>query len=182
MSDATLNEETRANRLHLELERRELFYTQHNPSKRSPYGPDDRVLALELARPLLPEPKGAQPKEGALEYLVRAGRDGIQLPDFATQPELAFECLRRIIGPDQPLGKILARPDLSVLSKQLSDLVNVETVEVNAALDEALLEEQQRKREQQHKTVLRLLQALSDPKVACRQASPTLPHLSPSHP
>ena len=102
------------------------------------------------------------------------------MPDFVKQPELAFKCLREIIGPDQPLGKILARPDLSVLSKQLSDLVNVETVEVN--LDEALLEEQQRKREQQHKTVLRLLQALSDPKVGCRQASPTLPHLSPSHP
>ena len=180
MSDATLNEATRANKLHLELERRELFYTQHNPSKRSPYGPDDRVLALELARPLLPEPKGAQPKEGALENLVRAGREGIQLPDFAKQPELAFKCLREIIGPDQPLGKILARPDLSVLSKQLSDLVNVEIVEVN--LDEALLEEQRRKREQQHNTVLRLLKALSDPKVGCRQASPTLPHLSPSHP
>ena len=171
MSDATLNEDTRANRLHLELARRELFYTQHNPSKRNPYGPDDRVLALELARPLLPEPKDAEPKKGALEDLVRAGREGIQLPDFAKQPELAFKYLREIIGPDQPLGKILARPDLSVLSKQLSDLVNVETVEAN--LDEALLEEQRRKREQQHNTVLRLLKALSDPKVGCRQASPT---------
>ena len=138
------------------------------------------MLALELARPLLPEPQGAQLKEGALENLVRAGREGIQLPDFAEQPELAFRCLREIIGPDQPLGKILARPDLSVLSKQLSDLVNVETMGAN--LDEALLEEQQRKREQQHNTVLRLLKALSDPKVGCRQASPTLPHLSPSHP
>ena len=160
--DRSLDAATRQQRLVTEANRRSLYYTVHEPSPRPPGGRDDRTLALELARPLLPEPRGAAPKPGALEKLVRDSRDG-RRPTFQT-PSDGRRCLREVTAGTEPLGLLLAHPELSLLRSTLAELA-AEPMAVDAA-PAAEDADQQLRRDKRLRAVL---EALTDPSIGCRQ-------------
>ena len=55
LSDATLDHVLREAKLNAAAERRDLYYTVHKPSRLEAGASDERCLAVELRRPLLPE-------------------------------------------------------------------------------------------------------------------------------
>ena len=168
LDDRSLDEAARKTKVDREVARRELCYCMRPPSARAyPFRPDDRALVLEVARPLLPEPRDALPKDGALEHLVRLGRDGEQLPDFS-DASVALDWLKQIIAPDQPLGKLLQRPDVKELRDALFELVK--EVEPAAEEDAAAQEEAARAAERRAGTIKMLLKKLTHPELGCRQA------------
>ena len=168
LDDRSLDEAARKTKVDREVARRELCYCMRPPSARAyPFRPDDRALVLEVARPLLPEPRDALPKDGALEHLVRLGRDGEQLPDFS-DASVALDWLKQIIAPDQPLGKLLQRPDVKELRDALFELVK--EVEPAAEEDAAAQEEAARAAERRAGTIKMLLKKLTHRELGCRQA------------
>ena len=165
-----LDEASRTELLANEAIQRDIHYKLHEPSELPDTEVDGRALALELKRPLLPEPRGTLQQDeefdgSALAALVRNARD--RRRRNWTSPVAARECLRELIAQDQPLGRLLQVPELELLRNKLLGMT-AEPMEVDQPMDG---EEAHKKKTEEHTphSVLGVLEALSDPHTGCRQ-------------
>ena len=148
-----------------EAERRDLHYTLHAPSEHKGDGPDKRMLALDIKRPMLPEPRNVSEDDesydtSVLARFVRDNRD--RRPSLGS----VLDDLRQMIAADQPLGRLLQQPELALLSKKI-EAITAEPMEVEDVTEEEQGNRQEdlKKREEAAGKVLGALKGLT----GCRQ-------------